>query len=503
MAHRLDVSLTAPFGMDDVAAVVTLDTGTQVPVVLRGGRLSQDFPARAARIRLTADSPPPGERPLALASLDEHGTPGGPPVDVIDLFDVGIEVPPTGRVVQQVSWGAHCHSDRLPDAPEGRRFASWEHVICAEFVGLDRVADDGTARPLAFNGIFAQFTPSTPLPVGRSSLTFGEIVCLGGDFYAHADDAAAGAFPWAWPALRGLDGWIAGDYRRTTLAGDEPGLVVQLLEVIARDRDVHRGAAGEFAALALDSAQHHYPARRYLALSSQNYCHFACTSPDRDDDANEALRLYRAYHARALAEARAARADSDSASALLGALASDAFGCHFLTDLFASGHLRVPRRILGERHGVLRGALYMTLTMHNEDNVEGLWCTTRHPTEPREVWRAYGDGMLRGEPALPHLRRAQEAVRRSAAEVFAAYCDEEIAPDQRAEAVLPVPLPPGARPSIHDSLPDGADAWADVANHWPLYVADARGRILRRMGERWESRYQHVDPVLDAPEGDR
>jgi hypothetical protein len=503
MAHRLDVSLTAPFSIDDVVAVVTLETGTETSVVLRGGQISQDFPARAVKIRLTTEPPPPGEAPLALALPEKTGVPRGTPVDVLDLFDVGTAIPPNGRLVQQVSWGAHCHSDRLPDAPEGKRFASWEHVICAEFVGLDRVADDGTARPLTFNGITAQFTKSTPLPLGRNTLTFGDVVCLGGDFYAHLDDTAAGAFSWAWPALTGLTGWIAGDYRRTTLAGDEPRLVAQLLEVIARDRDVRQGAAGEFTALALDTALHHYPARRYLALSSQNYCHFVCTTADRDDDSNEALRLYRVYHTRALAEARAARAASDSGSALLGALASDAFGCHFLTDLFATGHLRVPRRILGERYGILRGALYMTLTMHNEDNVEGLWCTTRRPTEPREVWRAYGDGMLRGEPARAHLRRVQEAVRRSAAEVFAAYCDAETKVDQRAEAVLPVPLSPGERPSIRDVLVDGSAGWSDVANHWPLYDIDSRGRIRRRIGERWENRYRHVEHVLNGREEER
>lgn len=354
MAHRLDVALTAPFGLDDIVAVVTLETGTTARVVLRGGRLGQDLPARPVRMQLTTEPPPPGEAPLSLAPLDRIGAPDGTPIDVLELFDVGVEIPASGRLVLQVAWGAHCHSDRLPDAPEGKRFASWEHVVCAEFVGLDRVADDGTAKPLTFNGITALFTRSTRLPVGRSTLTFGDIVCLGGDFYAHLDAAAAIDFPWAWPAVTGLKHWLAGDYRDTTLAGDDPGLVAELLGVIERDRDAHRGAAGEFAMLALDATRHHYPARRYLALSSQNYCHFVCTAPGRPDEANEALRLYRGYHARALAEARAARDAPDGESALLQALATDAFGCHFLSDLFATGHLRVPRRASARFCGTAR-----------------------------------------------------------------------------------------------------------------------------------------------------
>jgi hypothetical protein len=68
------------------------------------------------------------------------------------------------------------------------------------------------------------------------------------------------------------------------------------------------------------------------------------------------------------------------------AIARTAFGLHFLTDSFSSGHMRVPRKDLGER-----GALAAKL-MHDMDNKYGLWVEDDFGA----VWRAYGDGYLYG-----------------------------------------------------------------------------------------------------------
>jgi hypothetical protein len=151
MNHRLDVSLTAPVGIDDVVAVVTLESGETAKVVLRGGRLAREFSVRPTSIRLTTDPAPPGEGPLGLASPDVPGSPDGIAVDVMELFEHGYRVPENGSVVLHLLWGCHCHSDRMPAAPEGKRFASAEHMVCADFVGLDRVSDAGDALPLTFN----------------------------------------------------------------------------------------------------------------------------------------------------------------------------------------------------------------------------------------------------------------------------------------------------------------------------------------------------------------
>jgi hypothetical protein len=67
------------------------------------------------------------------------------------------------------------------------------------------------------------------------------------------------------------------------------------------------------------------------------------------------------------------------------AVASTAFGLHFLTDSFSAGHMRVPRAQLG-----LQGALAAKL-MHDTDGYYGLLVKDGFGNQ----WRAYGDGKLR------------------------------------------------------------------------------------------------------------
>jgi hypothetical protein len=73
------------------------------------------------------------------------------------------------------------------------------------------------------------------------------------------------------------------------------------------------------------------------------------------------------------------------------AYAINAFYDHFLTDMFSSGHLRVPRRQLhsfdySARHTA--GDMFTSRQMHNEDGNNGLWVTN----QLGEIWKAYGDG---------------------------------------------------------------------------------------------------------------
>lgn len=480
------VRITAPFSVGDVVASIHRDGADPVVVVLRDGEFSGEVTA-ARRIQLTIDPAPPGEAPLRVPGAETPAAPEGPVVDVETLFDEGYAIPENGRLTCQLLWGSHCHNERVSESTRERRFGSWEHMMCAEYVGMARVGEPRS--PLVVNGIRASFSSETLLPVGDKRLAFGEIVALGGDFYAHLDDAAARAFEWAWPSLEGFRGWLAntsGDYRRPTLAVDSVDEARYLLGIIVQDKDTSRGTAGEFAVLAFDTVLSNFPARRYLALASQNFCHFAAVPAPGGANDVDALRLYRAYHMRALQEAAAAGETSDQAAALKRALVTDAFGCHFLTDLFASGHMRVPRRQLAERYGILRGSLKMSMAMHGEDNVRGLWCSTRGATAggPRVVWRAYGDGSLRKEEARVHLRQVQEAVRRSAAEVFAAYVAGVPAAVTPApvQDILPALLGPGESPGLRDTLPDGSPLPDRDPNHWPLYLLTATGDLVRRSG---------------------
>jgi hypothetical protein len=66
------------------------------------------------------------------------------------------------------------------------------------------------------------------------------------------------------------------------------------------------------------------------------------------------------------------------------AVAQTAFGMHFMTDAFSSGHMRVPRAILGHRGGLL------AKVMHDIDGKVGLFVENGF----NDRWRAFGDGYL-------------------------------------------------------------------------------------------------------------
>ncbi len=471
---NLQISIASPLPAETWIATVDLDGGGRELIRIEDGWFEGEMPAAPRRITGSMEK---GEGARASATAAPSGPAGERrPTDVAELFGSGVEVPPSGRLDLQLLWLAPC--DGQPQKlPKGKRFGSYEHTLCAKLIGKD-----AAGKVLRIHAIDAHFSEDTELDVGGKALRFGTIIAMAGDYYAHLDDQAAASFGWAWPAMDGLSGWIAGDYRSTTLAADDVTAVQMLEQHILRE-----AAGGNVGALAtaLDSARSKYPLRRYLALASQNICHFACQSKGYSERGNPALALYRAYHRRALLEARAA-GESGRREGLDAALVVDAFGCHFLTDLFASGHIRVPRGILGERFGIVRGALVLAKLFHDEDNQLGLWVTTLRPSgDRRVVWRAFGDDTLQIEEAKVHLAQIQEAVRRSVADVFVAYCSARkglASPAlPGAEDMIPVPLPPGERPRLgKDVAPSGA--MPDFPpNHLPMFDVLGDGRVGLRL----------------------
>lgn len=476
MSTFLEIQIDAPFEPEDALVEIELETGAKQCAVLRGGYLRVELPAAARQIRLLTARVAQPEEPAGLPrrSMDDVAA---VPVDVEVVHEHGVPVPADGRLRIALRWGAH--SLVSEGEPGDRRFGAWEHLQCAGLVGQS--VDGGKLR---FGGVAAPFDASTPLPVGRTRLPFGKIIAMAGDFYAHFDDAAVRDFADAWPPLTGVSGWLAGgDYRRTTLVGDSPEAVNAVIDAVERDRN-NPSAASEFLATTNASLTGGFPLRRYLALASQNFCHFACPQTGVDPTEGDSLRLYRRYHDRARREAAAANND---VAKLLSALALDAFGCHQLTDRFAAGHIRVPRRLLA-RLGTIRGSLYMSKRMHDEDNALGLWCRARGGDAV--IWRAYGDGKLLAPQASAHLAKVREAVRRSAAEVFAAF--RGVSVTERAEDLVPVPLEPGASPRASDRVlvPAGP---APGPNHYPMYWFDAEDHIWVRDGGPSENQYRPYD----------
>jgi hypothetical protein len=295
----------------------------------------------------------------------------------------------------------------------------------------------------------------------------------------------------SWPDPKGLTWLLDSDYREPPLLEENVSTTRDILATFERElnRILTQQPPESWWETLKTGATTNVPLRRFLALASVNFCHFGAQPWDGsfNEAPNEALHAYRYYHRRALAQAEVAGQWPDTADArqakigkLLDALVVEAFACHFLTDLFASGHIRVPRREIAKRFGVIKGSLIMSKAMHDEDNRMGLFCTTLLEQTPRIVWRAVGDGeLLKGEAEL-HLAVVQEAVRRSAGEVFLRFCGtRDVQKEQTAEALLPVPLAAGSAPLPTDVHPfELGSPPSGPPNHFPLYIlaSDSGGR---------------------------
>lgn len=499
MSHLLSVSLHAPLRLGNLVACVTLEDGQSVHVLLVEGAFFGEVPAKPVHLQLTTLP----EHDANVAGTGQAMLPSSSAAvsfAIEDLYEKGTAVPVSGQLALSLFWGVHCHRELslLAQPSDGRsgataqslRFGSFEHMVAAERVGL---GDDGL--PLAFRGIQASFDRETFLLVGGKKLTFGEIVALAGDYYAHFDAQAAQEFAWAWPDPVELTGLLDTEYRRPTLVDDEPQTVTDILQAVDATKQGGQAELDKKSTMVDLALSTSYPLRRYLALASQNHCHFASQpwNGQIDDRENAALRLYIAYHNRAMRQAETSGANKD-VDGFFHALSVDAFGCHFLSDLFATGHIRTPRRILGEKYGVAKGALGMSHEMHCEDNKLGMWLTTRSNTSPRMVWRGYGDDQLLKPQAANHLWIVQRAVARSAAEVFAAYCGERIPAESSAMALIPVPLPAGQTPQPGDVLPDGSPAPQTDPNSYPLFCWLSESQfVARRTGRPSANEYVNQD----------
>ena len=204
--YPLKIRIEAPFPTGELHGCVVTADGEAVRAALPDGRYVGTLAARPTRLYLLEHPDGPLPAPAAAAQTprrafgrEEDGE-GPPVVEAELLFDVGWEVPPGGELHLRVGWGNPCHEGGRRGRDEGRRFASPEHAATADYVGRQAVGSSGALR---VGRERARFDRDTRLPVGRSRLTFGEIVALAGDFYAHFDATAEREFADAWSPAAG------------------------------------------------------------------------------------------------------------------------------------------------------------------------------------------------------------------------------------------------------------------------------------------------------------
>ncbi|KAF8539454.1 hypothetical protein BDD12DRAFT_94653 [Trichophaea hybrida] len=151
----------------------------------------------------------------------------------------------------------------------------------------------------------------------------------------------------------------------------------------------------------------------YAQISWYNFDHFG---PD-------ARAAYTACHAVAL---DLAAAGNGNEAALKEAYFMDAWGLHFLTDIFSSGHLRAPRRVLHDNNAAkaFLGAIaevpvwdIQCRYFHDEDSACGLLVSNEEGSE----WIAYGDKEYFSGHGRINRLRCERAVQASVDEVYAAF----------------------------------------------------------------------------------
>jgi hypothetical protein len=264
-------------------------------------------------------------------------------------------------------------------------------------------------------------------------LTYGQIVALAGDLYGIPSR----------PISNGKD---ANDRRKrfedafNSLVNCIPKELKSILAIMDEesawlDQQMRAGVAADIAYATGPKFDDKYMAAtggtnvatnpgRYLDLAKSNFDHFG----------SDAVTAYSTGHAvaidMALEAGRYMKQHGSSPQGRLEAnvrfqksLAASAFADHYLTDLFSSGHLRVPRRPLAQDFdtwsGLKAAGSLMAKFQHDEDSRFGLFVRN----SIGRCWKCFGDGHLLTLPGDRNASMAWEAIQESMAEVWVAFRD--------------------------------------------------------------------------------
>ncbi|MGY2290470.1 phospholipase [Pseudomonas sp. SDO528_S397] len=339
--------------------------------------------------------------------------------------------------------------------PIPQRFGGGEHTAIGDDTLL-RLAKGAAAVPAK--------QVKLRLPNGLA-LTYGQIISLGGDFYGIPGQSINEG---ASPADR-VQRFTAAFNTLAVLPAsrEEAGKILAVMqkEIDAINRAIREGKEPHEAYDALgdtlseewnritgggSAATPLLPLGRYLKLAADNADHFG----------EWALAAYLAGHTAALKQAVVAH-QTGTAQALELAYAMNSFADHFLTDLFSSGHLRVPRKQLAAV--VTPGELGSLVSrfMHDEDSKFGL--NVRNALGVQ--WRAYGDGRYFDSVSAANRTQVKRAVQASADEIFDAFISGN------------APSPANFKAPLH--VPDLNAAQNPANNFAPLFKMEG-DKVLRR-----------------------
>ncbi len=261
-------------------------------------------------------------------------------------------------------------------------------------------ADQALLTELKQKNLFQPATLELTLS-NQIRVTPGSIVCLAGDFYGPEEEDQIISFG---ATDEQKEARFTASYKQLSEA--KPTEVAALLKTIDSGEKaiadaIKQGKKPSVALMKADTENdkafakitalskytflpYFFYHNRYLALAKHNFDHFG----------HEAKEAYKAGHRVAWATAEKAKA-SNNVALFVEAFAQELFACHYLTDLFAAGHIRTPRKALYDYvtqesyfPGKLAIAGLLAKEMHDEECQLGLMVSSR---KHYAAWKALGD----------------------------------------------------------------------------------------------------------------
>ncbi|KAF8249240.1 hypothetical protein K440DRAFT_660254 [Wilcoxina mikolae CBS 423.85] len=320
-----------------------------------------------------------------------------------------------------VAMAAEPAAEQLPSFRTCVGFEAGEHTLIGDLLYLNL---DKRTQGKDFN-----------FKIKDQLVSLGNIVALAGDFYGNwktLGDAEQISDKWPQDKDASIKRFKA---NAADLATDKPGYLKKVLKIMAEERKIIHDAqqkgkdpAQTYASIAekfnrkYAIATRYYANSAYLMIALCNWDHFG----------QHAIYAYTAGHTAAFEKAREAGRTADI-DGLRYAYFLEGFALHFLTDLFSSGHLRPPRKILhhswtgNSDEGDGRGendllpspwpADECCKEFHDEDCANGLFVTN----SAGDSWAMYGDGQLFGEKSTANLSKAVQAAQAGMDEIGDAF----------------------------------------------------------------------------------
>jgi len=211
----------------------------------------------------------------------------------------------------------------------------------------------------------------------------------------------------------------------------------------------------------------------YVDLLKTNYDHF---NP-------YARKAYKAGHELAIEAAAAALGETvekEKYRLLMRAITLEAFANHFSTDLFSSGHMRVPRKALPDycaEHPGYTGAKRLLISaagfdslghllvheQHDEDGEEGLWVSSNGHREP---WPAFGDMYFGEGKSEKNRTMVYQMVQAGLEDIFEAFTNRNKTESKYYRQHWPRAL--GPEETVGEDVQEQYDYYRSH-NHYPMF----------------------------------